>query len=346
MSTLTNDLARLANNANVLVTAITTNATAITSVNVAGVVINSSGLASGNTNLVLGANAGISANGSYGLSGQALVTNGSAVYWSSVAVNTNATYAWNNVHTFGANVTINGDLLVTGTTVTINTTTIDVKDKNITVAKGSTASAADGAGITVDGANIGWYYTYASNTWTSNVGITPANSSITLGSSGSPWGGIYGTIQTTSQPNITANLANYIVANDGIVSNSSGVFVKAGSGLVVNATGVHVTAGVNTSAQYTWNNVHTFNANLILSSTTGISANGSYGNSGDVLFSNGSAVFWAKDSTIQGNFPTGDYGNITGSQDSFGINILTVLAFECNFPGPVSNTDLGTAGSI
>lgn len=161
MSTLTNDLARLANNANVLATAITTNATAITSVNVAGVIINSSGIIS---------NSGFTANGTLGVAGQVLTTNGSGTYWSSAGVNTNATYNWSNVHTFGANVTINGDLLVTGTTVTINTTTIDVKDKNITVAKGSTASASDGAGLTVDGSNIGWYYTYSTNNWTSNTG--------------------------------------------------------------------------------------------------------------------------------------------------------------------------------
>lgn len=179
MSTLTNDLARLANNANVLVSAVLTNATSITSINVAGVVINSSGVIS---------NSGFTANGSLGVAGQILTTNGSGTYWSS--------------------------------------------------------------------------------------------------------------------------------------------------------------AGVNTAAQYTWTNVQTFNANLVLGTGVGLSVGGSYGNSGDVLFSNGSAVFWAKDSTIQGDFPTGDYGNITGSQDSFGVNILTVLAFECNFPGPVSNTDLGTTGSI
>jgi|LakMenEpi03Aug12_release.lakeMendotaPanAssembly.Ray.scaffolds.fasta_scaffold103596_1 hypothetical protein len=43
MSTLTNDLARLANSANVLATAITVNSSAITSVNVGGIAINSSG---------------------------------------------------------------------------------------------------------------------------------------------------------------------------------------------------------------------------------------------------------------------------------------------------------------
>jgi hypothetical protein len=179
MATLTNDLARLANNANVLVTAITTNSSAITSINVAGVVINSSGIIS---------NSGFTANGSLGVAGQVLTTNGSGAYWSS--------------------------------------------------------------------------------------------------------------------------------------------------------------AGVNTAATYTWSNAHTFNGVVTLGSGVGISANGSFGNSGDVLFSNGSAVYWAKDSTVQGDFPTGDYGSIVGSQDAFGVNILTVNSFDCNFSGPITNTDLGTTGSI
>ena len=48
-------------------------------------------------------------------------------------------------------VVIKGDLTVEGTTTTVNSTTLDVADKNITVASGSAnAAAANGAGITVD----------------------------------------------------------------------------------------------------------------------------------------------------------------------------------------------------
>jgi len=45
--------------------------------------------------------------------------------------------------------TIAGDLTVTGTTTTVNSTVVDIADKNIKIAKGATTSAAtDGAGIT------------------------------------------------------------------------------------------------------------------------------------------------------------------------------------------------------
>jgi len=51
-------------------------------------------------------------------------------------------------------VTIHGNLQVDGTTTTLNSTTVEIMDKNITLASGSTNSgAADGAGITIDGAD-------------------------------------------------------------------------------------------------------------------------------------------------------------------------------------------------
>jgi len=48
-------------------------------------------------------------------------------------------------------VTVDGDLIVNGTSTTLNTTTLDVEDINITVANGaSSATAANGAGLTID----------------------------------------------------------------------------------------------------------------------------------------------------------------------------------------------------
>jgi len=51
--------------------------------------------------------------------------------------------------TVGDNLTVTGDLLVSGDTVTVNTATLDVEDLNITVGKAATtSSAANGAGLT------------------------------------------------------------------------------------------------------------------------------------------------------------------------------------------------------
>ena len=53
--------------------------------------------------------------------------------------------------TFNNGVVVQGDLTVQGTTVTLNTATLDVEDKNITLNKGSgdTSGSANGAGITI-----------------------------------------------------------------------------------------------------------------------------------------------------------------------------------------------------
>lgn len=54
------------------------------------------------------------------------------------------------------------DLTVTGTTTTINSTTLDIADINITVANGAANSAAaDGAGLTIEGAGVNFQWSDA-----------------------------------------------------------------------------------------------------------------------------------------------------------------------------------------
>ena len=73
--------------------------------------------------------------------------------------------------TFTGAVTI-PDLTVTGTTTSINTTTLDVADKNITIAQGAAdAAAADGAGLTVDGASATFNYANTGDKWTMNKAL-------------------------------------------------------------------------------------------------------------------------------------------------------------------------------
>lgn len=75
--------------------------------------------------------------------------------------------------TFYYNVTIQGDLIVSGTTTSINTQDLLVEDKNIVLANGvASAAAADSAGITIDGANATILYRYDSDAWKFNkVGV-------------------------------------------------------------------------------------------------------------------------------------------------------------------------------
>ena len=65
--------------------------------------------------------------------------------------------------------TIQGNLTVSGTTTTINTTELSIEDINITVAKNAAdAAAANGGGITVAGADATWTYDAALDAWSSN----------------------------------------------------------------------------------------------------------------------------------------------------------------------------------
>ncbi|MAI03281.1 MAG: hypothetical protein CMQ75_01965 [Gammaproteobacteria bacterium] len=66
-------------------------------------------------------------------------------------------------------VEVKGNLQVNGTTTTVNSTTLDIADINITVAKGAgSAGAADGAGLTVDGANATLIYRSTGDKWVFN----------------------------------------------------------------------------------------------------------------------------------------------------------------------------------
>ena len=78
--------------------------------------------------------------------------------------------------TIDDNLTVSGDLTVNGTTTTINSTTLTVDDLNIVVASGAAdASAADGAGLTVDGASATFTYAASGDKFVSNKDVEAPN---------------------------------------------------------------------------------------------------------------------------------------------------------------------------
>lgn len=69
----------------------------------------------------------------------------------------------------GGTLTILGNLQVDGTTTTINSTEMVVDDLNVTLASGAAnAAAANGAGLTVDGASATFTYASSGDHWTMN----------------------------------------------------------------------------------------------------------------------------------------------------------------------------------
>ncbi|MDB4725202.1 tail fiber domain-containing protein [Akkermansiaceae bacterium] len=105
-----------------------------------------------------------------------------------------------------ADLTVTGDLTVDGTTTTINSTTLNVDDINITVASGAAdAAAANGAGLTVDGANATFNYASSGDKWTMNKDLDITG---TLTSDGLTVDGV-----TTSNGVININSSSYFVGN-------------------------------------------------------------------------------------------------------------------------------------
>ena len=67
---------------------------------------------------------------------------------------------------------IAGNLQVDGTTTTVNSSNLSVADLNITVAQGAAnAGAANGAGLTVDGANATFTYDSSNDRWAMNKSL-------------------------------------------------------------------------------------------------------------------------------------------------------------------------------
>jgi len=164
------------------------------------------------------------------LSGGTGVTFSSGVISIGQDVSTSATPTFGNITTTGyiagpatftidpaavgnntGTVVIAGNLQVDGTTTTINSTTMEVDDLNITLASGAAnAAAANGAGITVDGASATITYDGTNDEWdfNKNVNVT---------------GTITGTLATAAQTNITSvgtlsalTVTGEITANGGI----------------------------------------------------------------------------------------------------------------------------------
>ena len=128
------------------------------------------------------------------------------------------------------NATITGNLIVQGTTTTINSTALAVTDVNITLAKdATTAAAANGAGLTVAGPTTPATLTYTStdDRWNLNKNLTVAN----------VYGALVGnatTATTLATPRtingvsfdgsanitITSTAANALTIGDGLSGNS------------------------------------------------------------------------------------------------------------------------------
>ena len=120
--------------------------------------------------------------------------------------------------------TVSGNLTVSGTTTSINTATLDVADLNITVAKNAaSAAAANGAGLTVAGANATFTYTSGDDRWNLNKNLNVTT--------------VYGALSGNASTATTLQTARTIqgVSFDG---SAAITVVTAGTGISVSGTAV------------------------------------------------------------------------------------------------------------
>ena len=76
-----------------------------------------------------------------------------------------------DTYTSNGDVTVGGDLFVNGSQTIINTTTLNVEDKNITLNYGGTEASSQGAGITIVGSNATFIWDEANTRWSLSDGL-------------------------------------------------------------------------------------------------------------------------------------------------------------------------------
>jgi hypothetical protein len=219
-------------------------------------------IVSNTTQFTLSSNIKFAANGAVGSANQVLRTDSSGVaYWSDDAGDISGITAGDGLTGGGSS----GDITVdvgAGNGIEVNATAVAVKagdgiasnSTGVHVVAGNTGVISNTSGVFVNAAT----FSIATSQLSGDVALGTQTSgdyvsTITAGN------GISG---SASGEGSTPTIA--VVANDGIVSNSSGVFVKAGTGVTVNATGVHIGQAVGTTDNVTF-------ANVV---TTGLTVNG------------------------------------------------------------------------
>ena len=169
---------------------------------------------------------GVSFDGSAAIT---VVTAGTGVSVSGTAVSIGQAVGTGSNVTFN-DLTVNGNLTVSGTTTSINTTTLNVADLNITVANGAaTAAAANGAGLTVNGpvTPATLTYTSADDRWNLNKNLNVTT--------------VYGALSGNAST-ATALATGRTIAITGDIAYTSGSFDGTG-----NVTGAATLATVNSN---------------------------------------------------------------------------------------------------
>lgn len=242
----------------------------------------------------------LTANGSTGTAGQILTSNGTTSHWANPA-NSSFTIAGDS----------GSDVVSTGQTLTFatgNGLTTTVTDNQVAFSVDTGASlTVNATGIHVNSANL----VVATSQLTGDVALGTSTSgnyvaTITAGA------GISG---SSAQEGGTPTIA--VVANNGVIANSTGVFARAANGISVDGSGINVLAGT---------------AGGLVSNSTGV-----FVTAGSGLLANATGVH------------VGTANGITVAADAVGVlagPTLTVNASGVHVNNSLSITDLSLSGNL
>lgn len=163
-------------------------------------------------------------------------------------VTVNGTFSSNDITasnvTVQGNAIITGNLTVQGTTTTVNSTTVAIGDANIVLAKdAANAAAADGAGLTINGALATFIYTSATDRWNLNKDLEVAN----------VYGALKGNADTATKWVTARNL--------GLTGDATATFTGVDGSASLNATLTLATVNGNTGSFGNSVTVPTFTVN-------------------------------------------------------------------------------------
>ena len=192
-------------------------------------------------------------------------------------------------------VLVSGNLTVQGTTTSVNSTTVDIADLNLTLAKGSAnASEANGAGITVDGANATITYLAGTDSWNLNKSLNVTGDISTTGSLSAPTfigdltGNVTGQVSDISNhttDELTEGGTNLYYTSERVLNELSAVDAGGdGSFSYNNSTGEFTYTGPSaseTQAHFSAGTGLTYNAGEFSITNTSVTA-GNYGDASNI----------------------------------------------------------------
>lgn len=235
--------------------------------------------------------------------------------------------------------TITGNLTVTGTTTYINTDALNVTDKNIIIAKDAVdALQADGAGITIEGANVTLTYVEASNTFNISHDLVAPNANLGNVVVANYFIGDAYSLNNLPSGNITGQVANANIS-DQVYNNAQPNITSVGTLLSLtigpDSGNVNTTLAGNGDIN-TAGNIYAENISLVAN------VNAYYANiSGDIKASNADLG-----NTVTANFFTGTLtSNAQPNITSVG-NLVSLIVTQEYGRGNIQADNIISSGNI